>query len=429
MSDHDGTSPAGALTTVFTPPASCAEHTDGLYWISTCMMDGWASYSSAEYYSPGICPSAQTSAGTVPSDFGPPIEDSETAICSGLTLTSLESATLLFQFPVTEPFYYFCHTEDEALTPSIRWNYAVQVRWAESDLADLETDPLNPGEPAVTATDGSDDPEPTDSSSNPATTASGSASTPEETGGSNNWTDDGDGDGDGDGGGSGDSNDDGDESTVTGAATATGTAGGGGGGGGGQGADSGDNDSDGDGGQGPGSGSSDSSSDGLSTGAIIGITIAITVIVLLAVFALILFLRRRKRKRESQILSPPLPHQIGQPFMSEGAPHSPCGTPLTGNTAVATTGRNGKSSRSPIGLGLERPPRLDTASVMCSSDASPSPVAGVAELPGDSERPIRHELPARGLSAKGRPGSGLGVGRDLKEEGVIGDNHSATESV
>jgi len=172
MAAHKGTPPAGALTTVFTPAASCAAHTNGLYWISTCMMENWDRYSTASYYSPGICPSGQVSAGGVPTDFGPPLEGTETGIMccqTGLTLTRLDSATLQFQFPVTEPFQYFCHTDNPALEPHVRFNYAVQVRWAESDLSSLETNPLRPGQPPPTAPTGgrttSGQPPPTGSTS------------------------------------------------------------------------------------------------------------------------------------------------------------------------------------------------------------------------------------------------------------------------
>lgn len=80
---HDGTAPAGALTTVFTPPASCSETAYKWYRTSTCMPspERWRLYwSAASFYSPGICPSGMVSAATPPAFFGPPVELDETAI-------------------------------------------------------------------------------------------------------------------------------------------------------------------------------------------------------------------------------------------------------------------------------------------------------------------------------------------------------------
>lgn len=81
---HDGTAPAGALTTVFTPPADCANDIEDLWYKTrTCLplSDRWRLYwEAASFYSPGICPSGMHSVASPPPFFGPPIEPGETAI-------------------------------------------------------------------------------------------------------------------------------------------------------------------------------------------------------------------------------------------------------------------------------------------------------------------------------------------------------------
>ncbi|KAF4462267.1 transmembrane alpha-helix domain-containing [Fusarium albosuccineum] len=121
---HDGTAPAGALTTVFTPPAGCVEDQDLYYHVRTCMPlpERWSLYwGAASYYSPGICPSGMVSVAKPPPFFGPPIEPN----------ASIETDTTRTRS------YYNTTTGDNV--------YPIQVRWHASDLASLETHPLSPG--------------------------------------------------------------------------------------------------------------------------------------------------------------------------------------------------------------------------------------------------------------------------------------------
>lgn len=164
---HDGTAPAGALTTVFTPPAECIKDRDLYYRTRTCMPlpERWSLYlDAASYYSPGICPSGMVSVATPPPFFGPTIEPGETAIiccpsnytlssssdehgCRGsiiistfdevdvVSTISIDASTSV-KTRVTRS-YYNTTTSDSV--------YPIQVRWHESDLAVLETHPLSPG--------------------------------------------------------------------------------------------------------------------------------------------------------------------------------------------------------------------------------------------------------------------------------------------
>lgn len=89
QANHGGTPPAGALTTVFTPPPGCfpvstnpLEDLD-LFWTSTttCGPPNYRSYFLPFYYSPAICPSGFTIGCTrSDSDQGPPVEPTETAM-------------------------------------------------------------------------------------------------------------------------------------------------------------------------------------------------------------------------------------------------------------------------------------------------------------------------------------------------------------
>ncbi|KAJ3544213.1 hypothetical protein NM208_g3176 [Fusarium decemcellulare] len=164
---HDGTAPAGALTTVFTPPAGCVEDQDLYYKVRTCLPlpERWSLYwGAASYYSPGICPSGMVSVAKPPPFFGPPIEPSETAMiccpsgysfsgsstdnsCVG-TITVTDYTLVDVAYTITSDAsietdttrtrsYYNTTTRDNV--------YPIQVRWHASDLASLETHPLSLG--------------------------------------------------------------------------------------------------------------------------------------------------------------------------------------------------------------------------------------------------------------------------------------------
>ncbi|KAJ4270357.1 hypothetical protein NW762_002036 [Fusarium torreyae] len=166
-SAHDGTAPAGALTTIFTPPVDCVKDRILYYKTRSCMPlpERWSLYwEAASYYSPGICPSGMISVATPPPFFGPPIELNETAIVccpSGYTLsgssdrnsctgpvnvssydlvdivtTVTTDASTSIKTSITRSYYN---------TTRINSIYPIQVRWRESDLAVLETHPLSPG--------------------------------------------------------------------------------------------------------------------------------------------------------------------------------------------------------------------------------------------------------------------------------------------
>ncbi|KAF2460467.1 hypothetical protein BDY21DRAFT_361419 [Lineolata rhizophorae] len=82
---HNGTTPAAALTTVYTPDPECAEDSTW-FFRDSCMPTGWVEYwdgPEVGYYSPGICPSGFTPACERPAattdDYGPAIAPGETA--------------------------------------------------------------------------------------------------------------------------------------------------------------------------------------------------------------------------------------------------------------------------------------------------------------------------------------------------------------
>ncbi|KAK5993676.1 hypothetical protein PT974_07111 [Cladobotryum mycophilum] len=164
--DHDGTAPAGALTTIFTPPASCLDKSR-FYRTSTCepLPERWRLYwSAASYYSPGICPSGMLSVATPPPFFGPPVQPSETAIvccptgyslyassddhwCYGsTTLTDYNlvdvTTTITSQSTVVTTKTY---SRSYFTTSSLNSIFPIQVRWRDVDLSILETHPLTPG--------------------------------------------------------------------------------------------------------------------------------------------------------------------------------------------------------------------------------------------------------------------------------------------
>lgn len=81
VTDHYGTPPAGALTTIWTPPCGIVT---GTYTKAseTCMPPGWNIYwaSNAGYYSPAICPSGFIPGCTRTLRQGPVVVAGETAV-------------------------------------------------------------------------------------------------------------------------------------------------------------------------------------------------------------------------------------------------------------------------------------------------------------------------------------------------------------
>ncbi|KAG8168844.1 hypothetical protein KVR01_001593 [Diaporthe batatas] len=156
---------AGPLTTVFTTPDFCAS----LYWTDTatpplsslvCMPPKFHSlYAySFGFYSPGICPKSWTKGCEFPYDqartddaggmiyFGGPVLQSETVqVCCPNGYTCLTDGP--------SSYSKCAHTTD-----SSELAFALQVRWQESDLSILATDPTVPGSTysaTATATPGS----------------------------------------------------------------------------------------------------------------------------------------------------------------------------------------------------------------------------------------------------------------------------------
>ncbi|POS77340.1 hypothetical protein DHEL01_v204263 [Diaporthe helianthi] len=155
---------AGPLTTVFTTPDFCAS----LYWTDTvtpplsslvCMPPKFNSLYgySFGFYSPGICPKSWTKGCEFPYDqartddvgsvyFGGQVLQGETVqVCCPTGYTCLTN----------DPYSYSkcVHTTD-----SSELAFALQVRWQESDLSILETNPTVPGSTysaTATATPGS----------------------------------------------------------------------------------------------------------------------------------------------------------------------------------------------------------------------------------------------------------------------------------
>ncbi|TLS27788.1 hypothetical protein PpBr36_00378 [Pyricularia pennisetigena] len=136
---HDGTTPAGSLTTIWTPPCPGGPMTT---WdssanksLESCMPTNYKDvyyYGNAGYYSPGICPSGYTSAcRQYNTQQGPPLEPEETAvICAPLGFTCNPDQG------VSNAWH--THTTDKRAP-------MIQVRWQLSDISTLETHPLTPG--------------------------------------------------------------------------------------------------------------------------------------------------------------------------------------------------------------------------------------------------------------------------------------------
>ncbi|KAK1709536.1 uncharacterized protein CLUP02_04883 [Colletotrichum lupini] len=155
---------AAPLTTVFATPDFC----NSLYWTNTitpplssvvCMPTSWHQVNdySWGYYSPGICPSGYTEGCAFPTSLA---TSKDGAVGMGGPVTVGETPRLCC------PTGYVCYTDtksygyskcistipttsfynsDNQPTSQLALVYAVQVRWASSDLSILETDPTVPG--------------------------------------------------------------------------------------------------------------------------------------------------------------------------------------------------------------------------------------------------------------------------------------------
>src|SRR5450756_2526984 len=85
---HQGTPPAGALTTILTLPCGSTIVYDGGFLPSTCLPPDWDKYWSTTpgtltvgYYSPAICPSGWTvCASRYKNIQGPSVEPTETDV-------------------------------------------------------------------------------------------------------------------------------------------------------------------------------------------------------------------------------------------------------------------------------------------------------------------------------------------------------------
>ncbi|EON61225.1 hypothetical protein W97_00438 [Coniosporium apollinis CBS 100218] len=137
------TPPAGALTTAFRPTPRYCETGQSRFSTRDCMPPNWSAYWDGDvgYYSPAICPHSYTSAATRTSfDAGPAVQLWETAIIccpSGYSASSIQSYCYSWVYDQTAAVSSTSSTWSQA--------YAIQVRWQETDLPNLETDPLRPG--------------------------------------------------------------------------------------------------------------------------------------------------------------------------------------------------------------------------------------------------------------------------------------------
>ncbi|EHA53915.1 hypothetical protein MGG_04770 [Pyricularia oryzae 70-15] len=136
---HNSTTPAGSLTTIWTPPCPGGPMTT---WDSNanrslegCMPTNYKDLyydGNVGYYSPGICPSGYTSAcSRYNTQQGPPLEPEETAVMcapSGYTCNPNQGVSNAWH----------SQTADNSAP-------MIQVRWQASDISTLETHPLTPG--------------------------------------------------------------------------------------------------------------------------------------------------------------------------------------------------------------------------------------------------------------------------------------------
>ncbi|KAF2454047.1 hypothetical protein BDY21DRAFT_111077 [Lineolata rhizophorae] len=162
------TAPAAAMTAVYTPPPSCDTMGPSAFNDEDCMPTAWSQYwwEDIGYYSPAICPSGYTSA------CPRPTTSNDVGGLMGPSLIPSESAIICC------PSDYACNQTYQSMCVSgTTSGYAIQVRWQQTDLAALETDPLSPGVTPTPSTSSSQ------SSSIVSTTSSTSASGSSSSGG------------------------------------------------------------------------------------------------------------------------------------------------------------------------------------------------------------------------------------------------------
>ncbi|ORY58114.1 uncharacterized protein BCR38DRAFT_353317, partial [Pseudomassariella vexata] len=154
---------AAPLTTVFTTPDFCAP----LYWQDTvtpalsssiCMPPNFQQYWVYKwgFYSPGICPTGYTEGCAFPSSlaisdngtpfYGGPIVTGETArICCPTGYTCLTGTAYSYSKCISTESWTTYWTTDYSnsvkQTTELATVFGLQVRWRESDLSILETDP------------------------------------------------------------------------------------------------------------------------------------------------------------------------------------------------------------------------------------------------------------------------------------------------
>ncbi|TLD22776.1 hypothetical protein PspLS_07374 [Pyricularia sp. CBS 133598] len=136
---HNGITPAGSLTTIWTPPCPGGPMTtwdsNARKSLEDCMPTNYKNVyydGNVGYYSPGICPSGYTSAcSRYNRQQGPPLEPDETAVlCAPLSYTCDPDRGVSNAW----------HTQTADRPAPM-----IQVRWQASDISTLETHPLTPG--------------------------------------------------------------------------------------------------------------------------------------------------------------------------------------------------------------------------------------------------------------------------------------------
>ncbi|KAK1585070.1 uncharacterized protein LY79DRAFT_591758 [Colletotrichum navitas] len=166
---------AAPLTTVFTTPDFC----NSKYWTNTltpplssvvCMPPSWHQLFdySWGFYSPGICPAGYTEGCAFPTSLaftssngdiglgGPVIAGETPRLCCPTGYTCYTGTSAYSKCISTNPTTTF-YDSNNKLTSQLALVYAIQVRWQESDLPILQTNPTVPGEtdtaPATTGSD------------------------------------------------------------------------------------------------------------------------------------------------------------------------------------------------------------------------------------------------------------------------------------
>lgn len=141
---HGGWDPESSLTYVYTFEPDCSTLTNRFLLGSRTS----CAPLTGNYYSPAICPSGWTAALSRPllSGGGPPVEADETAmLCCpvGMTTLSVSANNCGPRECISTTVYSTGHSGLTMEVLAVR--YAIQIRWASSDLSGFETHPLTPG--------------------------------------------------------------------------------------------------------------------------------------------------------------------------------------------------------------------------------------------------------------------------------------------